>query len=202
MRTIYGQEACFMHLQPGHYSYPIYSRPEVANDVISIVTGAVWMALQISHRQSICRDFQIEHTAFRLALPTGGLLVQHRSASKKPWLGADSRAIQTADLLACGISWSTRSSPQWWSCRSMTAHIVLDLRSLIWLGLLAKAVRLFMASLHSQSVFSNVPSVHFRRSTTGWLKSEKGTFWPPVWMLGAQESGMGPFDSPPIVHSY
>ena len=40
-----------------------------------IEAGAVWIALRMSRMQTVCRDFQIKHTAFRLIQPYGGLLV-------------------------------------------------------------------------------------------------------------------------------
>ena len=57
--------------------------------------------------------------------------------------------VYSSDVLFtnCNI---TRSSLQWWSSRSTTAHIVLDLRSFVWD--LAKAVRLFIALLYSQPI--------------------------------------------------
>ena len=44
----------------------------------------------------------------------------------------------------------TRSSPQWWSGCSTTTHILLDYS----FGALAKAVRLSIASRHSQPMYS------------------------------------------------
>ena len=48
----------------------------------------------------------------------------------------------------------TRPSPQGWSGRSTTTHILLNLHALIWD--LEKAVRLFIASLHRQPMCSEM----------------------------------------------
>ena len=58
------------------------------------------------------------------------------------------------------------SSPQWWSGRSMTAHIALDLLSLIWGCITSQPA----------NVSQNVLYWHFRQPPTGWLKFERDTF--------------------------
>ena len=73
----------------------------------------------------------------------------------------------------------TRSSPKWWPGCLTTTHTVFDLRSFIWA--LAKAIRLFTASLQDQSLMCSLSCVimfywHYRRFPTVWLQFERGTF--------------------------
>ena len=54
----------------------------------------------------------------------------------------------------------TTLSPQWWSGRSTTAYIMLDLRSLTWeLWRKPKAVRLLIASPHNQPMYPKMCSI-------------------------------------------
>ena len=101
------------------------------------------------------------------------------------------------NLILFLCSRSTRSS-QWWSGRSTTAHIVFDLRLLIW-GF-GKSCRIVHGiTSEPENVLSNVLCWHCRRSPTVWLQFERETFQPPVWWVrGTWELGIGPFDSPPI----
>ena len=83
----------------------------------------------------------------------------------------------------------------------MTAHIVFDLWSHIWA--LSKAVRLFIASLHNQSMYPKMCSIDIfdDLKLVGWnLKG--GHFYPRFRGIGGRTgSGIGPFDNP-LMGSY
>ena len=73
-----------------------------------------------------------------------------------------------------------------------TAHIVFDLRSLIWVfGKSCMIVKGMNAE--PENVLSNVLHWHFRRSPTIWLQFERETFWHTI--LGVMED-MGVWDRP------
>ena len=90
------------------------------------------------------------------------LITDVQSAQPFPWLLVQFIHIYVSQYKL------TRSSPQWWSCRSTTAHIVLDLCSLIW-GFWRK---LYVHCITSQTanVSWNVLYWHLRQAPTGWLK--------------------------------
>ena len=73
----------------------------------------------------------------------------------------------------CGIR-IPRPSPQWPQGHLMNAHVVLDLRSMIWA--LAKAVRLFMASLRTQSMCSKCVLLTFSPISNHLAAMWKGDF--------------------------
>ena len=107
------------------------------------------------------------------------------------WYSVTSRVLN-----AFSLSLKTRSSPQWWSGRSTTAHIVLDLRSLIWsFGESCTIVRCITST--PANVFSNLLYWHFRRYSSDWLKFERGTFRPlglaGYWGRGG--SSIGPLQA-------
>ena len=82
-------------------------------------------------------------------------------------------------------------SPQWWSGRSTTGHIVLDLRSPVW----GFGETEWYCSLHhftaSQCVFT-CALLTFSSSPTIWLQFETGAFLPPPSPgLGLGERGVG-----------
>ena len=90
------------------------------------------------------------------------------------------------------IGWQGHPSPQWWSDCSTTAHIVLDLRSLIW-G--------FGESWTTVHCISHQP-IYPKMCSTDILQlvcrnSKGGLFGPVVWGLRERSrSGISQFDSP------
>ena len=100
-----------------------------------------------------------------------------------------------------GHSELTSSSPQWWSSRSTTAHIVFDMRSLIW-GFCWKLCDCSSHKFKAANLPSNVSYWNFCRPPTVLLQSERDTFRaPPVWRF-VQTWGLGdrPFDSFPVTY--
>ena len=78
---------------------------------------------------------------------------------------------------------STRSSPQWWSSRSMTAHIVYDLRWII--RVFSTCTIVHGITSQSANVFSNVLYWYFCRSPNSWVEIWKGDFFfsTPIWRV-------------------
>ena len=97
----------------------------------------------------------------------------------------------------------TRSSPQWWSGRSTTAHNVLDLCSLIW-GFDESSMIVHGITLQpSMCVILKCAVKTFSSISTLLAEICKGNFWPltPPPRFGGREpdmSGIGPFYSPPM----
>ena len=87
----------------------------------------------------------------------------------------------------------TRSS-QWRSDHSTTAH--LSSICIHSFGVLAKAVRLFMGSLHSQPMCSQTYAVDIFVNLQPFGRNLKRRFSVPLH--GRLGSGIGPFDSPPM----
>ena len=71
-----------------------------------------------------------------------------------------------------------RSSPQWWSGRSTTAHIAFDLCSLTW-ALFGEGYTIAhnITYNHAKMCSNGI----FRRRPNGWLKFERELFDPLVW---------------------
>ena len=79
---------------------------------------------------------------------------------------------------------------QWCSGRSMTAHIVFDLRSLIW-GFGESCTIVHGITSEPENALSNVVYWYFRRSPAVWLQSERETFrTPQLWRVG-EHGGSG-----------
>ena len=96
-------------------------------------------------------------------------------------------------------------SPQWWSGRSTTSHIVLR-SAFTNLGIWRK---LYDCSLHHFTSSQDILECaywHFRQPPIDWLKFEncKGVLSTPVLGVhGARRgSGLGPLDSPPVDSYY
>ena len=84
----------------------------------------------------------------------------------------------------------TRSSPQWSSSRSTTAHIVFDLRSLI-LGFGESCTIVQGTNLEPENVLSNVLYWQFRRSPNVWLQFRRRIFRPPPDLGEIRGVGVG-----------